>query len=211
MVPKLCSVEGCEKPKRTRGLCDAHYARFLRHGDPMGAATWDHESLFWAKVNKDGPTPSHVPEIGQCWEWDGYRNEKGYGVVRIKRQAIRAHRFSLEMSIGRPILPGLVALHACDNPPCVNPEHLSEGTQRKNLEDSKQKGRHLHGELRATKLTERQVVEMRTRAADGEKNRYLAEEFGVQASMVSMVTRGLLWESAGGPLSKKYNTRKQPA
>lgn len=70
-----------------------------------------------------------------CWEWTGYR-EKGYG--RFRGQL--AHRIAYKRATGRD--PGsLFVCHVCDNPPCVNPEHLWLGTNRDNQSDASIKGR----------------------------------------------------------------------
>jgi hypothetical protein len=70
-------------------------------------------------------------------EWER-RSKDGYG-----RQGNRyAHRVALEEKLGRPLRPGMKALYTCDNPPCVNPEHLYEGTHGQNMRDMIDRGRH---------------------------------------------------------------------
>lgn len=87
---------------------------------------------FWAKVSR-GPG---------CWEWTGSRNPvNGYGQFHpTKHTNYRAHRFAYEVSVG-PIPPGMLVMHACDNRRCVNPAHLSLGTQLDNMRDAVAKGR----------------------------------------------------------------------
>lgn len=89
---------------------------------------------FWAKVNRGTG----------CWEWLGERNNKGYGrfptYSRDSRKRLLAHRVSYTLHHGQ-IPAGMVVMHACDNPGCVNPEHLSIGTQQDNLRDALAKGR----------------------------------------------------------------------
>lgn len=75
-----------------------------------------------------------------CWEWRGDRNESGYGRIYINRKARRAHRVAYETAVG-PIGTGLVVMHSCDNPPCINPAHLSLGTPIDNVADAVAKGR----------------------------------------------------------------------
>jgi hypothetical protein len=83
---------------------------------------------FWVKVDKRGPD--------ECWQWIGIRNEDGYG-----RPYLRAHRVSWQIANGRD--PGsLFVCHSCDNPSCVNPNHLWLGTNTVNLRDMVAKGRH---------------------------------------------------------------------
>lgn len=95
---------------------------------------------FWKKVNMDGPIPSHVPELGTCWEWTGAKIA-GYGTIRIAGKNVPAHRFSFEIHSYTPIQSKWV-LHHCDNPSCVNPKHLFLGDHAANTADKMKKGRH---------------------------------------------------------------------
>lgn len=70
---------------------------------------------FWAKVEKLG---------SGCWLWQGWTNVKGYGEVGRKGCAHLAHRFAFELERG-PIPHGLNVHHECNNPRCVNPDHLT--------------------------------------------------------------------------------------
>lgn len=76
-----------------------------------------------------------------CWIWNGSFNSEGrYGAFYFNKKVGRAHRFSFEHYKGN-IPKGMVVMHSCDNTKCVNPEHLSIGTQRDNIIDMINKGR----------------------------------------------------------------------
>jgi HNH endonuclease len=75
-----------------------------------------------------------------CLEWTGYRQEGGYGRMRINHKNKAVHRVSYEEFVG-PIPGGMYVCHKCDNPPCLEPEHLWLGTPLENFEDMIRKGR----------------------------------------------------------------------
>lgn len=85
-------------------------------------------------------TPNQ-PEDG-CWEWRGAKNQYGYGQARIDNKCRLGTHISLLLD-GRPRpTPQSLALHSCDNPPCVNPAHLRWGDKRENAADMVCRGRH---------------------------------------------------------------------
>ncbi len=95
---------------------------------------------FWIKVNKNGSVPKHCPELGQCWEWQFSKYKNGYGKFSHLRKSNYTHRISWELKNGE-IPKGLCVLHKCDNPCCVNPDHLFLGTIGDNNHDRDVKGR----------------------------------------------------------------------
>jgi hypothetical protein len=144
-----------------------------------------------------------VPELGNCWEFDGYKDPAGYGRVR----GVPAHRLAVMLD-GREIPEGHHVLHACDYPPCVNPEHLRPGTRSENMQDMVAKGRHAYGRgdhHHATVLTDQQVRNMRDAytGARGEISR-LAEQHGISANQIGLILRGERRKSAGGRIHPKY-------
>lgn len=82
-----------------------------------------------------------IETSGGCWEWLGSKTPGGYGRItrRYQRQEYKyAHRLMFALT-RHP--PNLWVLHACDNPSCINPEHLFEGTPQDNAQDRETKGR----------------------------------------------------------------------
>ena len=94
-----------------------------------------------------------------------------------------------------PIPKGLCVCHRCDNPPCVNPDHLFVGTNLDNTKDRNQKKRHSFGEHHASaKLTEKQVLDIRSRPISWGSNSLIAKEFNVDRSVISNIRRGKTWK-----------------
>lgn len=76
-----------------------------------------------------------------CWNWTGKQNEDGYGTIRVSGKYTRAHR-AMYFMLNPCADPSLVVMHTCDNPRCINPDHLILGTQKENMMDMLNKGRH---------------------------------------------------------------------
>jgi hypothetical protein len=75
-----------------------------------------------------------------CWLWSGRYAEGGYGVIDMLRVPVLAHRFSWIIFRG-PIPDSVLACHKCDNPACVNPDHMFLGSPKDNMQDCLTKGR----------------------------------------------------------------------
>lgn len=147
---------------------------------------------FWPRVDASkGAT--------ECWLWMAQRTEAGYGHIRAGGHGSRtvlAHRVSWEFANG-PVPDGLFVLHACDNPPCVNPSHLFLGTALDNGNDAAAKGRSPRGERNGrAKLTESEVEEIRRiYASGGVLQKTIAAKYGVTQSHISTVVRRAGWKT----------------
>lgn len=104
-----------------------------------------------------------------------------------KRRKLLAHRHIYEQCFGT-IKRGNVILHLCDNPKCVNPEHLRQGTQAENVRDMDRKGRRVS--VPRWKLTKDQFDDIRSRPKT-QTNVSIAKEFGIGDSHVSRIRRGI--------------------
>jgi hypothetical protein len=133
----------------------------------------------------------YIKRKSGCWEWIGTKNGHGYGIFLMPgERPVRAHRFMYEREVG-PIRDDQVVMHSCDNPACVNPQHLSIGTRDDNNRDMRTKRRHRFGDSHHwTKLTTSQVLEVKALLASGQTQRSIARRFGVDASTISNIKTG---------------------
>lgn len=149
------------------------------------------DDRLWAKVSYDEPS--------KCWLWTGSLTKSGgYAQFRLDGHPVRVHVLMLELSLGRPLLPGMCSLHSCDTPACVSPEHLFEGTRRDNNKDRDAKGRGrwpgprvpLRGERHPnSKITDQQAAEIRAlhHVVSGAE---LASRYGVRRGLIYRVQAG---------------------
>jgi len=123
MTERSCSVEGCQRDYRSRGLCSSHYNKGLRSGDlAVVQPQLPEEERFWAKVDADA----------ECWVWTGSLHPSGYGYFMAKDgKNWRSHRFAWTNLVGE--IPKHMTLdHVCRNKPCVNPDHMEIVTAEEN-------------------------------------------------------------------------------
>lgn len=135
-----------------------------------------------------------VKENG-CWEWTASTAGKGYGQMKVpgERKQEYAHRISYMMHYGE-IPEGMNVCHSCDNPKCVKPSHLFLGTVKDNLQDMKNKDRHLKGERNAkSKLTEEQVRHIHRLHDEGMSQGKIGKSFGVASGTIFKIIHGQRW------------------
>jgi hypothetical protein len=135
-------------------------------------------------------------KVGLNWQWRGCKNPvTGYGVMKINTKMHRAHRVSYQIHNGE-IPDGMCVLHSCDDPGCVNPEHLHLGTFGDNNTERAQRGRNRdqRGEKHNfARLTEEQVIEIKEKYKGGKYQKDIGKEYGVSQSHVSNIVRGIKW------------------
>lgn len=134
-----------------------------------------------------------------CWEWiasnSGYHRAKPYGTLQREGHR-KAHRYMYAKHKGA-IPSGMLVLHRCDNPSCVNPDHLWLGTQRDNIIDRNQKARDNtpKGSANpAAKLNERKVGWIKRSLEYGASCAELGREYGVSEVAIGFIKRGKTWK-----------------
>ena len=161
---RFCSRECYQRPRRERTL----------------------QERFWDEMKS-------VPRIdGQCWIWPGYTSHE-YGTIqkiegRINK-SIGAHRVSFEIFHGSSN-PDLNVLHHCDNPPCVNPEHLYQGTDKDNMRDMIVRDRI---NIITRKLSHSDVYAIRSLISQGISRTQIAKAYHITVGHVSAIKTGKVW------------------
>jgi hypothetical protein len=171
-----CSYPGCCGKHQARGYCKRHYTQLLKTGSVEIIRANPHlppDQRFWKFANKGNPD--------ECWNWSGQRDKDGYGCFRFSTaKPMRAHRYSFELHGGQP-QDGLFVCHKCDNPSCVNPNHLYLGSQSDNMKD-----RH-----RAGKTPFRISIEtVKAIKASAETGAVLAKRYNISESQVHNIRHG---------------------
>lgn len=138
----------------------------------------------------------YIPEPNSgCWLWIGaLSKDGGYGQISVDGKMRKAHRMMYEMHRAR-IPQGMEACHTCDNPCCVNPDHLFAGSHLDNMADRERKRRRTapRGSKHAgSKLDESQVLEIRNLI--GTKTyKEIADCYGVHKSLIYLINKGSKW------------------
>lgn len=132
MAKGTCTVDDCARVRRARDFCDMHYQRLRKYGSVDLPIRPTNEELFWAKVDKQGPTSTHRSDLGPCWIRTAWVQPSGYAFWQVGRRGkTLAHRYSFELAYG-PIATGLHIDHLCRVRACVRPSHLEAVTQAEN-------------------------------------------------------------------------------
>lgn len=148
-------------------------------------------------TEKVDATPGHGPH-GDCHLWTAATDKGGYGVFQLAGQPVGAHRMAWEIAHDCPVPSGLFVLHSCDNPPCVNPAHLSVGTPADNMADKIARGRTrvpFGSDHHQAAITAEQAVAI---YHDPRSSEQIARDYPISGSMVLKIKRGKAWRHATG-------------
>lgn len=146
------------------------------------------EERFFDKIEME-------PNSG-CWLWTATQQSrgdgtKGYGQFTVRPKKWLAHRWAAKF-LGGLDIDGKVVRHICENNACVNPDHLTTGSQKENMQDAWRSGRIARGaNVGSSKITEDIVREIRARK--GERIVDLAKEFGITHQNVSLIQNKKSW------------------
>jgi hypothetical protein len=206
----LCSVEGCGKAQyHSHGLCRNHHLAVKQYGNVrrerdrtcltcQTAFRSDRpKAIYCSEVCRFEPfidrTPGQGPE-GDCWEWTGAKHGKGYGHFRPDRPSSaaidKAHRVAFRLFCDHDPA-NLMVCHTCDNPSCVNPDHLFLATNTVNMLDRQRKQRQARGERAGNaKLTDDDVRALR----NGADHSIIAAKTGASLSTVRHAAVGRHWK-----------------
>ena len=143
---------------------------------------------FWSKVE--------TGDEDECWNWTAGVNRQSYGKFWVNDKTVGAHRFSYQLKHNKLIDDCMCILYSCSNPSCVNPSHLSEGTNDENMEYMVKTGQSCRGSnVNTSKLNKEQVDEIRHKYKNTDTSYgKLAKEYGVDRSAIANIIKGKNWK-----------------
>lgn len=202
---RACSVANCKSTIRVYAnpqYCLSHWRRWKRYGDP----TQFYNSFgdtpaerFWSQV-------ALTADDSRCWLWTGKVQRKGYPRRKYAGGMYLGHHIAWHLTYGR-FPQGEVLRHKCDNPRCVNPKHLVEGTSLQNVEDRQLRNRQAKGSrIACARLKESDIPFIRKALAEGIEMPIIAKQFNVGPTAIHSIKRGITWSHVPDPenYSAKY-------
>lgn len=204
MTTRICSVDGCENPARSRGLCKPHHKRWLR-GRPIDTPIKQRAKAIKAASLEELARKllaEAVETSNGCLELPHRCTdpETGYPRTTFKGQGWSIPRLMVSVIVEeRALLTDEHSRHRCDNRTCINPEHLELGSPTDNVQDMDERGRRRNRPSLGTdhgcaKLTEADVRAIRELRKEGWILRELAARFGVSKGQISSICTRKTWK-----------------
>jgi HNH endonuclease len=192
-VKTICCIKECDLPTVSLGLCNKHWRRNKKFGSPVAVSS--HSGSNKGLTAEERFAKAVIKTEG-CWTWIASRDKNGYGIFRGmigQTEFTRAHRYSYALHTG-DLLIGMQALHSCDNPSCVNPAHLSSGTNADNMRDKANKGRARPrvGELNGHAILNPKQI--KSILADPRPYVEIAAQYDVKPSTIGSVKQRKSWK-----------------
>lgn len=190
-IPRICIIPHCGVSVRVslNGYCLNHYRRWKRYGNPLQFYKTLGDTpaeRFWSVVKKDGGSDG-------CWIYQGRLQKKGYGRRKYLGSMRLTHHIAWHLTYGE--FPQDCLLHSCDNPPCVNPKHLSEGDHYDNVRDRQSRQRQSRGESHPhAKLKETDIPLIRAALARKERATDIARRYDVFPTTILGIKHGITWK-----------------
>lgn len=193
-----CIISDCTNKPKAHGLCPKHYERKRKHGNSLTVLPKSKPPLTKSKyksANEMFLDRFVALSKNDCWEWEGFKTKEGYGRFEWKGKRYNAARFSYEYYLGK-FDENLFVCHKCDNPPCINPEHLFLGTHKENMHDRDVKKRNFipTGEKNPKAiLNEDNVIEIRKLLDSGHSLNELSALFKVSKDAIHNIKTKKTW------------------
>lgn len=191
-----CKIPGCNNKYRSIGLCSSHWKINKKYGTPTPICFCGEPSQTFAGADQaNGLCKFHFFEKrywenvdkkdeNSCWEWKGSKTPAGYGNIYYDGKLRYAHRLALEF-VGKKG-KNKFACHKCDNPSCVNPNHLYFGSAYDNNRDTVRRNRNSKGQKHYNaKLSDQDVKDIRTMFFLGVRQCDIGKKYNVHQSYIS--------------------------
>ncbi len=188
--PKLsglshCTFSDCGLPARSRGLCQRHYHKWRKYGDPsMGGPPLGRTKEFLKETISNHQSG--------CVTWP-FATSRGYAYMMWKGRYQSVSRLVLKLTVGEPPSPDMEAAHKCGqgSAGCISPDCLYWATKQQNLNDKERHGTIPRGEMSGmSKLTLTEVLAIRE---DTRKGTIIAAEYDISRAQVSRIRSGKTW------------------
>lgn len=192
-MKRVCSVDGCDKPHNSQGLCSMHYTRLRRHG-----------AVSVTKAPAAGSGLKFIEEVAlsfagdECLPWPFGPGSRGYGSIKINGRGKLAHRIVCERVHGPAPRGRQLAAHSCGNGHlgCVNPRHLRWATYQENSDDAVAHGAVATGERNGSAKITAEIARKIMAAKGTDTQKAIARRFGISKTNVGQIHRGTIWKSA---------------